>query len=187
MASFLNKSTRHLLSTLPLVLVLFVLLATPDWPDPPRPPLGSAVSALAAEPVAFDREGLGRDRAGALRILAGWALTSGDDRFGGISAIHVENGWVTAASDGGRSRAHGRRFYNFAGLDAFKAKFGPERWDGVYAVATGRGGELRALYAIAAAFTGGKPLRAIAGGLMYAIRQEAGKARGALASGPRNP
>ena len=46
-------------------------------------------------------EGLGRDRAGALRFLAGWSLTSADPRFGGLSSLHVEGGWATAASDAG--------------------------------------------------------------------------------------
>ena len=35
-------------------------------------------------------------------------------------------GWV---------RAHGRRFYNFEGLEAFKTKFQPVRWEPVYAIA----------------------------------------------------
>jgi phosphatidylglycerol lysyltransferase len=35
-------------------------------------------------------------------------------------------------------RLHGARFYNFAGLDAFKAKFNPEAWEPMYADATGR-------------------------------------------------
>lgn len=80
---------------------LFLALATPDWPDPPPPPAGPSLTALEATPVVFDREGRGRARAGALRFLAGWSLSSDDVRFGGISSLHVEGGWVTAASDAG--------------------------------------------------------------------------------------
>jgi len=92
----MNRATGALLGA-----GLFLALATPDWPDPPPPPAGALVSALAAESVAFDREGQSRDRAGALRFLGGWALTSDDARFGGISALHVERGWATATSDAG--------------------------------------------------------------------------------------
>lgn len=57
-----------------------------------------------------------------------------------------------------RVRAHGRRFYNFDGLDAFKAKFQPEQWTPVFAVSNQARFTPRVLYAIAAAFSGGSPL-----------------------------
>ncbi len=69
-------------------------------------------------------------------------------------------------------RAHGRRFYNFDGLDTFKAKFYPERWEPVYAIASERSFSLRSLYAIAAAFTGGHPIAIVMRGLTDAARQE---------------
>ena len=69
-------------------------------------------------------------------------------------------------------RAHGRRFYNFGGLEAFKAKFAPQRWEPVYAIYNRRRLSPRAVYAIAAAFTGGSPLAAFAKGLGRAARQE---------------
>jgi phosphatidylglycerol lysyltransferase len=50
-------------------------------------------------------------------------------------------------------RAHGRRFYNFEGLDQFKAKFQPDRWEPVYAIANDRTFPPRALLAIASAFS----------------------------------
>jgi phosphatidylglycerol lysyltransferase len=86
-------------------------------------------------------------------------------------------GWV---------RAHGRRFYDFDGLDAFKAKFRPERWDPVYAIAAVRrpGAPFppRALWAIAAAFGGGSPValgvralaRAGAAEVRWAVRGRTG-------------
>ena len=47
-------------------------------------------------------------------------------------------------------RAHGRRFYNFDGLDAFKAKLRPEAWEGIYAISAERRFSPRTLHAIAA-------------------------------------
>lgn len=71
-------------------------------------------------------------------------------------------------------RAHGRRFYDFDGLDAFKAKFRPARWDPVYAIATAPGGRfpVRALWAIAGAFGGCSPVTLAARALGRAGRQE---------------
>lgn len=50
-------------------------------------------------------------------------------------------------------RAHGRRFYNFEGLDQFKAKFQPERWEPVYAIANAGRFAPIFLVAIASAFS----------------------------------
>jgi phosphatidylglycerol lysyltransferase len=72
----------------------------------------------------------------------------------------------------GWARAHGRRFYNFEGLDTFKAKFYPERWEGVYAVSNERAFSLLSLYAIGAAFTNGHPILTVLRGLLQAARQE---------------
>lgn len=69
-------------------------------------------------------------------------------------------------------RAHGRRFYNFDGLDEFKAKFGPERWEPVYAVVDRRTVGPMPIYAIASAFTNGRPIRAVARGIVAALRAE---------------
>ncbi len=71
-------------------------------------------------------------------------------------------------------RAHGRRFYNFDGLDAFKARLQPERWEPVFAIAAGGSFSPRFLYAIAAAFSGGSPLATLAGGLVRAASAELG-------------
>lgn len=51
-------------------------------------------------------------------------------------------------------RAHGRRFYNFSGLEAFKAKLQPEAWEPVYVLSRERATSLRTLYAVAGAFAG---------------------------------
>jgi phosphatidylglycerol lysyltransferase len=72
-------------------------------------------------------------------------------------------GWV---------RLHGRRFYNFEGLDRFKAKFSPDRWEPVYAIAAEPRFSVRSLHAIAAAFSGGSPELLVARALWRAVRTE---------------
>jgi phosphatidylglycerol lysyltransferase len=63
-------------------------------------------------------------------------------------------------------RAHGRRFYDFDGLDRFKTKFAPEAWEEIVALADAPRFPPRALWAITAAFSDGPPalmmLRAVA-------------------------
>ena len=70
------------------------------------------------------------------------------------------------------ARAHGGRFYNFDGLDAFKAKFRPEFWEPVYAIGNERRFPPAMLYAIASAFTNGEPARTILEGLSRAAARE---------------
>jgi phosphatidylglycerol lysyltransferase len=69
-------------------------------------------------------------------------------------------------------RAHGKRFYNFDGLDAFKAKFRPDSWEPLYAISNERHFSLPALYAIAAAFSEGRPVVAMLRAVRDAARQE---------------
>ena len=84
-------------------------------------------------------------------------------------------------------RVHGRRFYNFGGLDAFKAKFNPESWEPIYAIADSRTFPPRALYAIAGAFSGGAPLALVAKALVRAARQEIGTMRKTIGSERAKP
>ncbi len=70
------------------------------------------------------------------------------------------------------ARAHGRRFYNFGGLENFKAKFDPDEWEAIYAISHERHFSPKSLYAIAAAFTQQSPFIAVARGLAKAARQE---------------
>lgn len=72
-------------------------------------------------------------------------------------------GWV---------RAHGRRFYDFDGLDAYKAKFLPERWEPIYAITSDTRVGLRTLWAIAAAFGQMPPPLLVGRALLRAVRQE---------------
>jgi phosphatidylglycerol lysyltransferase len=69
-------------------------------------------------------------------------------------------------------RAHGRRFYNFDGLDAFKAKFLPDRWEPIYAITNEKRVSLRTLYAIAGAFSGYSPILFVMRGTVRALLQE---------------
>ena len=69
-------------------------------------------------------------------------------------------------------RLHGRRFYNFDGLDAFKAKLRPARWEPVFAIANEPRPSARTLYAIAAAFSENRPFALILGGLWKAVATE---------------
>ena len=80
-------------------------------------------------------------------------------------------------------RAHGRRFYNFEGLDQFKSKFAPERWEPIYAIAAAPQFPPSALYAIAGAFGGCAPLRLGLSALARAIREEARRAAARLSRG----
>ena len=70
------------------------------------------------------------------------------------------------------ARVHGRRFYNFEGLEYFKAKLVPLRWDPYYAISTERTFSPRSLWAVAGAFSGGAPLRLVARALARAARSE---------------
>jgi phosphatidylglycerol lysyltransferase len=69
-------------------------------------------------------------------------------------------------------RKHGQRFYNFDGLDAFKAKLQPESWEPVFAISNRSKFSPRTLYAIASAFSGNAPVRMFVGGILRAIVTE---------------
>lgn len=69
-------------------------------------------------------------------------------------------------------RLHGARFYNFGGLDTFKAKFSPQSWEPIYAIAEGKRFSPTALYAIAGAFSGGAPIRLVARAFLRAALEE---------------
>lgn len=69
-------------------------------------------------------------------------------------------------------RAHGRRFYNFDGLDAFKSKFNPDYWEPIYVITKEAQFSPRTLYAVAAAFTSENPILAVFKGMLRAARQE---------------
>lgn len=74
-------------------LLLLALMATASAP--------LASPAIRAVPVAFDLADPVRVRAGALRFLSGWELTSRDQRFGGLSSMVAAGGRLVAVSDAG--------------------------------------------------------------------------------------
>jgi hypothetical protein len=77
------------------------MLGTFAWPVETPPPSRPALTEMRADPVPLDEHDPGRRRLGRLTFLEGWRLSSRDVRFGGISAMHVEGGLVTALSDSG--------------------------------------------------------------------------------------
>jgi phosphatidylglycerol lysyltransferase len=85
-------------------------------------------------------------------------------------------------------RAHGRRFYNFEGLDQFKSKFAPDAWEEVVALSDSRHFSPRALWAVAAAFAQGSPLMLVVRATARAAGQEIGwlrkRASGHRKAGP---
>ena len=82
----------------------------------------------------------------------------------GLSPLSIRSGipqlplpvWINLPLRG--VRILGSRFYNFDGLDSFKAKFMPDKWEPIYAVSNEPSISLRTLYAIAGAFSGTSPV-----------------------------
>lgn len=72
----------------------------------------------------------------------------------------------------GWTRAHVQRFYDFAGLEDFKAKFRPAVWEPVYMVAARRRMDARSLHAVVSAFSDRSVTSTVARALMSALRQE---------------
>ena len=85
------------------------------------------------------------------------------------------------------TRAHGRRFYNFQGLESFKSKFQPDGWEAIFAISNQATFSPRAMYAIAAAFSDkGSPIMQAMRALGRAVRQEARWMGKGLGSSPRS-
>jgi phosphatidylglycerol lysyltransferase len=72
----------------------------------------------------------------------------------------------------GWARAHGSRFYNFRGLESFRLKLHPEKWEPIYAISNEARFSLYTLHAIAAAFCTGSPVVALGKALVIAVGQE---------------
>ena len=70
------------------------------------------------------------------------------------------------------ARAHANRFYNFRGLEHFRLKMSPDRWDGVYAISNERRFSVKTLYAVGGAFSEISPWIAIALGMRKAVEAE---------------
>ncbi len=59
------------------------------------------------------------------------------------------------------ARAHANRFYNFRGLERFRAKMHPANWEPLLRYSNERRFSPQALYAVGGAFSGISPVRAI--------------------------
>lgn len=130
-----------------------------EWPRRPDAPNGTthllvdcAMRTVAAEGARIVTLGLAplSDRAGAI----------GDDE---PLWLRLLLRWL---------RAHGRRFYNFRGLDAFKASLEPDMWEPIYAIVPSPRVTPSALRAVAGAFGGGSPVKLIARAIGMAMVRE---------------
>lgn len=96
----------------------------------------------------------------------------------GLSPLSRRAGWVQAGQAWwirlllGWMRAHGRRFYNFDGLDAFKAKFLPQSWEPVWAITGEKRVSPRMLWAITGAFAKVSPPLLVFRALARALHRE---------------
>jgi phosphatidylglycerol lysyltransferase len=70
------------------------------------------------------------------------------------------------------ARAHANRFYNFRGLEYFRAKMHPQEWETIYLISRERRFSFRTLYAVGGAFSGISPIRAVGLGIAKAAREE---------------
>ncbi len=66
-------------------------------------------------------------------------------------------------------QAYGQYFYNFAGLDTYKAKFLPDWWEPIYAITQGQRMSLHTLYAIAEAFGSTSPVLLMGRGVLRMV------------------
>jgi phosphatidylglycerol lysyltransferase len=103
---------------------------------------------------------------GAEYVTLGLAPLSRHSAYASLAAplwLRFTLGWI---------RTHGRRFYDFDGLDRFKSKFAPEQWEEIVAIDDRPRFSMRALWAIAAAFGGGSPIVLLGRTAARAVAQE---------------
>lgn len=72
----------------------------------------------------------------------------------------------------GWARAHGRRFYNFEGLDRFKSKFHPARWEPIRVISREEKFSFATLYAVGEAFAGEAPWKPVSKAIKSAGKTE---------------
>lgn len=136
-----------------------------QWPRRPSAPNGTTHLLIDAAMQSFASSGSGYVTLG-MAPLADRADTSTTPLPHWLKFLF---GWM---------RAHGRRFYNFRGLESFKASLEPAGWEPVYVIAPGPALTLSMLRAIAGVFANGHPERFIARGLVDAVRRELTGSRG---------
>ena len=128
-----------------------------QWPREPRAPNGTTHLMIDSAMRAFASEGSGFATLG----LAPLAQRSGPHDVPVPAWSDLLFRWM---------RAHGRRFYNFQGLEAFKASLAPQNWEPVYLVAPGRSLTPSMLIAVAGVFAAGRPLQLLARAAAHAIK-----------------
>jgi len=131
-----------------------------QWPRTPDAPNGTTHLLIDAAMRAFE-ESHARFVTLGLAPLSDRAGPIGD---GEPAWLRVLLHWV---------RAHGRRFYNFRGLDAFKASLEPSRWEPIYAIAPGPRVPPGMLAAVAGVFGGGSPVTLVSRAIRMGARREA--------------
>jgi phosphatidylglycerol lysyltransferase len=130
-----------------------------QWPRLPSAPNGTTHLLVDAAMRAFAEAGSHYATLG----LAPLSDRAGEPAAGQQWWLRLILRWV---------RAHGRRFYNFRGLDAFKASMMPRDWEPIYAIAPGDHVSVGMLRAIAGVFGGGSPVRLVTRALLMAITRE---------------
>jgi phosphatidylglycerol lysyltransferase len=163
---------------------------------------GRIVAFLVASPVAARNGYLVEELArsprapnGTSELLIDAAMT----RFAEVGCTYATMGLVALAQGTGRenpfwlrslmaiARAHANRFYNFRGLEHFRAKMHPDYWEPIYAISNKRHFSPQALYAVGGAFSGISPIRAIAIAILKGAREELGRLAAQGQSRPRAP
>jgi phosphatidylglycerol lysyltransferase len=133
---------------------------TEQFPHRPQAPNGTVESMIAAAARTLAAGGSEYITLG----LSPLSRRAAIPRFDNPLWIKILLAWL---------RKHGQRFYNFDGLDSFKAKFRPGGWEPVFAISNEPTFSGQTMWAIAKAFTANRPFRVIAGGLSKALRTEA--------------
>jgi phosphatidylglycerol lysyltransferase len=131
-----------------------------EWPRLPSAPNGTTHLLVDAAMRAFADSGATYATLG----LAPLARQGAEQTPPEPLWLRATLGWV---------RAHGRRFYNFRGLEAFKTGFQPDAWEPIFAIAQGDRFSPRLLRAVAGVFSRGSPELLVLRALTSAVRQEA--------------
>ena len=130
-----------------------------QFPHRPKAPNGTVELMIDAAMGALGRDGCEYATLGLSPLSKRASVASFDNPLW----LRITLAWL---------RKHGQRFYNFDGLDAFKAKLQPDTWEPVFAVTNQPRVSFRTLYAIASAFSGNAPFRLFFGGIAKAAATE---------------
>ena len=130
-----------------------------QWPRRPSAPNGTTHLLVDAAMRAFDADG---------SHYATLGLSPLSDHAGPLGA--GQPAWLRFVLYW--MRAHGRRFYNFRGLEAFKASGRPMVWEPIFVIAPGGRLTPFTLRAIAGAFSDGSPERLLARAIASAAARE---------------